>query len=180
LQKEAAVFILFIKQDIPEIIFTKRSIHLLEHSGEISFPGGLYEQRDKNLLETALRETEEEIGIKRDVIKIIGSLSAEKSLKGKIVKPFVGVIEKDKDELEYTISQSEVDELIFVPVNVFNETNNFWSELWIRNKKLTKMYFYIYKSHIIWGMTGRIIFKLMKEKKSKLYRGLYAEHSKNI
>ncbi len=147
---------------------TRRSNNLLEHSGEISFPGGTCENCDKNLLETALRETAEETGIMKEDIKIIGSLKEEVSLYGKIVKPFIGVIEKDKEKLNYSISKTEVDELIFIPVNAFLETENFWDESWIRNKKLTKMYFYVYNSYIIWGMTGRIIYKLMKEQYNKL------------
>lgn len=147
---------------------TRRSNNLLEHSGEISFPGGTCENSDKNLLETALRETAEEIGIMKEDIKIIGSLKEEISLYGKIVKPFIGVIEKDKDKLNYSISKSEVDELIFIPVNVFLEAENLWDELWIRNKKLTKMYFYVYNSYIVWGMTGRIIFKLMRKKYKRI------------
>ena len=147
---------------------TRRSNNLLEHSGEISFPGGTCENCDKNLLETALRETAEEIGIMKEDIKIIGSLKEEISLYGKIVKPFIGVIEKDKEKLNYSISKSEVDELIFIPVNTFIETENFWEELWIRDKKLTKMYFYVYDSYIVWGMTGRIIFKLMRSKYKKI------------
>lgn len=170
MQKKAAVFILFVKADVPEVILTKRSIHLLEHSGEISFPGGGYDQGDKNLLETAFRETEEEIGIKRDIIRIVGSLKDETSYKGTIVKPFIGVIEKSKDELEYNISKTEVEELLFVPLNIFYDSSNFWSEMWIRNKKLTEMYFYVYKSYIIWGMTGRILYKLTKRKKNRLLR----------
>jgi hypothetical protein len=105
--------------------------------------------------------------MKKD-IRIIGSLKEEVSLNGKIVKPFIGVIEKNKEKLSYSISKSEVDELIFVPVNTLLEAENFWNELWIRNKKLIKMYFYVYNSYIIWGMTGRIIYKLMRSKYKKI------------
>lgn len=137
---------------------------MLEHAGEISFPGGTYESTDKNLLETALRETEEEIGISRKEITIIGSLKNTVSISMKTVTPYIGIINAENDELNFHISKDEVEEVILVPVEELLNPSNNWKEKWIRNKKLTTMYFYIYNNHIIWGLTGKIIFKLFKYK----------------
>jgi 8-oxo-dGTP pyrophosphatase MutT (NUDIX family) len=73
--KEAAVLLLILEREgAPCILFTKRTQTVAHHKGEISFPGGVRDKRDKNLLETALRETKEEIGIPAGKIEILGEL----------------------------------------------------------------------------------------------------------
>ena len=73
--KPAAVLIPVIGRDQePTILLTRRSDDLNHHAGQVSFPGGRHEKSDSNMIDTALRETEEEIGLKRDAVEVIGEL----------------------------------------------------------------------------------------------------------
>ena len=143
------------------LVFTKRSNDLPTHSGEISFPGGMRETFDSSLKTTALRETFEEIGIKQDNIEIIGRLDDEISLHNSRVSPFVGLITEQTDNINFAISKEEVEKLLIIPLIHLYENGNSWSERWIRNGHLVDMYFYKYKSHIIWGLTAKIVHRFI-------------------
>ena len=119
--KASAVLCLFIKHHEDDsdfkILLTKRSTKVSTHKGQIGFPGGHKEDHDAGPVETALRETEEEIGLKSDKITIHGSLDSAPALSGKPVVPIIGSAIVRMDEL--SISDDEVDEVFFVPVEVF-------------------------------------------------------------
>ncbi|SVD55817.1 uncharacterized protein METZ01_LOCUS408671, partial [marine metagenome] len=91
---QAAVLIALTNEKDPKILYTLRSNKLSSHSGEVSFPGGKYEECDENLVDTALRESHEEIGLKRSEVNILGSLDSVVSRFNISVTPFVGVISK--------------------------------------------------------------------------------------
>ncbi len=81
--------------DNPSILFTKRSSSLKNHSGEISFPGGKYCNQDNSILETAIRETYEEIGFKVNKEQIIGCLNPTNTYTTNIlIYPFIALLEK--------------------------------------------------------------------------------------
>ena len=96
--KKAGVFIGILYHDEfvdkPEIIFTQRSSKVSTHSGEVSFPGGKWDETDKNLAETALRESNEEINLNVDDVELAGSLNYLVSKHKIEVNPYIGLIPK--------------------------------------------------------------------------------------
>lgn len=90
---QASVLVLFTDdRHNPEIIFTLRAQHLSNHPGEVAFPGGMWEPQDRTLLDTALRESHEEIALPRDAVQILGACRPRSTRAGVRVTPFVGVI----------------------------------------------------------------------------------------
>jgi 8-oxo-dGTP pyrophosphatase MutT (NUDIX family) len=89
----AAVLALLIREPEPSLLFTERAKDLRRHPGEVSFPGGLVEPGDAGLAVTALRETEEEIGLPRDAVELLGALPPVHTfVSGILVTPFVGMV----------------------------------------------------------------------------------------
>ena len=127
------------------------------HSGQISFPGGGFNESDSSLADTALRETEEEIGVDRRAVKIIGELSPVYiPVSNYIVCPFVGICDHRPVFRKHNL---EVKELLEVEINEFlSESNKTTSEIFmkIRNQKVNVPCYNI-KGKIIWGATAMII-----------------------
>jgi len=89
----AAVLALLIREPETSLLFTERAMELRRHPGEVSFPGGLTEPGDPDLATTALRETEEEVGLPRDAVELLGALAPVHTyVSGILVTPFVGTV----------------------------------------------------------------------------------------
>ena len=112
---EAAVLLPIVlrEENGPTILFTQRAAHLNDHAGQISFPGGRMESYDESPIATALRETEEEVGISRQHIDVIGSLPEYHTGTGFRVTPVVGIV---KPPFEVTPDPFEVAEVFEVPL----------------------------------------------------------------
>ncbi|MHA1208382.1 MAG: NUDIX hydrolase [Candidatus Freyarchaeota archaeon] len=154
----AAVFLLLFERDGEfYIIFTKRAENLKYHAGQISFPGGGLDQRDESLLDTAFRETFEEIGLTRDDIEVLGALDDTVTFTSKyIITPFVGFL-KRPPKGPYKTSKNEIERVIEVPLSVLLDESNFREELHEYFGQTVPVYFYNYKGDIIWGATARIL-----------------------
>ena len=151
----AAVLIpLFSQNGECHLLFTKRTDKVETHKGEISFPGGVQDKTDGNLLETALRETYEEIGINTEDVEILGELDDIETNTNFIISPFVGII---PHPYEFKINEIEIEELIHVPLESLLNGDNFWEESWNYKGRKYPMYFYRYEDNIIWGATGKIV-----------------------
>jgi 8-oxo-dGTP pyrophosphatase MutT (NUDIX family) len=110
---------LFVRQDKQYLLFTRRSQQVRYHKGEISFPGGGYDEEDGSLINTALRESREEIGLKPEDVEILGELDdIFTRYSNYIISPFVGAI---PDGYNFKTSQFEIDEIITIPVTVLME-----------------------------------------------------------
>ena len=108
----AAVIMLFVKvRDEFHLLFTKRSQNLRTHKGEISFPGGHRDPGEASPLVTALRECEEEVGLSKDDIKVLGALDKVISHRGKMVFPIVGVYLGSVEDV--VANEDEISELSF-------------------------------------------------------------------
>lgn len=160
--KESAVLIPLVERcDEFYIIFTQRTNDLPHHKGQISFPGGKVESRDKDFIDTVLRETEEEIGVKRNFIDILGRLDDELTLVSNfIIHPFVGFLNNISC---FEINQREVQSIIEVPLKFFleigAEPENY--DVPYENSIInTKAYKYADK--LIWGATCRIMMKFVR------------------
>lgn len=146
------------------LILTKRSKHLKSHSGEVCFPGGKMDFGE-DAPTTALRETEEEIGIPREKITIVGHYDQILGRKLQLVTPFVGFVSKD-----FTVktNESEVEDIFYVPLRFFLEPKfvHFHKVYWIDNEEFISPYFFYTdpngKSFIIWGLTALAICRMFE------------------
>jgi 8-oxo-dGTP pyrophosphatase MutT (NUDIX family) len=153
--KKAGVLILLIKDNDDEeykILFTKRSEQLKTHSGEVSFPGGKWEEGDSNLYQTALRESNEEINLDIQNVTKLGPLNFLLSRHKIEVNPFVGYL----NQLQDFKGNFEIDEIFTVPISfLMNEKNIEYKEF---NRKDLKVYIpsWVYNGNRIWGLTAMI------------------------
>ena len=153
--KKAGVLILLIKDNDDEgykILFTKRSEQLKTHSGEVSFPGGKWEEGDSNLYQTALRESNEEINLDMENVTKLGPLNFLLSRHKIEVNPFVGYL----NQLQDFKGNFEIDEIFTVPISfLMNEENIEYKEF---NRKDLKVYIpsWVYNGNRIWGLTAMI------------------------
>jgi 8-oxo-dGTP pyrophosphatase MutT (NUDIX family) len=151
----AAVLVpLFEKDGGCHLLFTKRSDQVKHHKGEISFPGGMFDEGDGNLRRTALREASEEVGLKEDQVQILGVLDDIVTVTEFIVTPFVGVFSYP---YPFKLSPIEIAELIEVPLASLLDPGCFGEKeiLQIGRKRIVQAY--QYKHHSIWGATARIL-----------------------
>ena len=152
--KKAGVLIILHK-DIDEdykILFTKISSNLSTHSGEVSFPGGKWEEHDKNLYETALRESNEEINLETANIEKLGSLNFLLSRHKIEVNPYVGYLTKNQEfEGNY-----EIDEIFSVPVSFLMNSDTVSYKEFKRNDLKVYIPSWVYNGNKIWGLTAMI------------------------
>ncbi|PHS17555.1 MAG: coenzyme A pyrophosphatase [Kangiella sp.] len=164
--KPASVLITLVKQSDNQwhVILTKRAKHLKNHAGEICFPGGKFEDTDENLQQTALRETQEEIGLEHIDLKIIGKLPEQITISQYYVTPYVAVLDRQNglNIRNLSIDKNEVEEVFTVPLNYLIDSKN--QKLVKRKiKDISFSYHSIeYNDYIIWGATARMLVNLGK------------------
>ena len=136
------------------LILTKRASHLAHHPGQIAFPGGKVDASDASHEAAALREAEEEIGLPRGGVEVLGRLARHETVTGYDVTPVLGLV---KDAFEARPEAGEVDEVFTVPLaHVLNPANysierRLWRGEWRR------FYTVPYGPYYIWGATARIL-----------------------
>ena len=140
------------------LVFTKRTESVEHHKGQISFPGGAADLGDADRIATALRETEEEIGISRTSIEILGVYKDFPIPSGFCITPVIGFL---SDMPSLKIHKAEVDEVFTVPVQFFLEHGNERREMRELNGKSSPVYFYNFGKHCIWGATAAILRELL-------------------
>jgi 8-oxo-dGTP pyrophosphatase MutT (NUDIX family) len=153
--KKSAVLILFMEKDgLPHVVMTLRTDKVSTHKGQVSFPGGGYDSTDKDFLETALRETMEEVGIPPEEIEILGEFDEYISVMGYHVYVYAGAVNRAQ---EYIVCRDEIDEMLEVPFSIFyNEAYNKCEKITYEGRDYD-VYYYDFGSTTIWGMTARII-----------------------
>ena len=157
----AAVLIPIYKKDGQyHILFTKRSDMVKTHQGQISFPGGARHTHDNSLLDTALRESMEEIGLRAKDVKVLGELDDEVTTTSNfIVTPFVGLVPYP---YRFRLNEAEVDKLIRVPIAALLDKKCRKPDIeTIDGGIVVDSYNYYYRGNIIWGATARILYKLL-------------------
>jgi len=140
-------------------LLTQRTHKVETHKGQISFPGGIQEDSDSDLLQTALRETWEEIGLASEGIHVLGEFDEYLSITGLIVTPFAAWIE---GPLNLAPNPDEVDEILKVPFSVFQDNRTVRVETRVRLGVERKIYFYDFQGKEVWGLTAQIIRDLMQ------------------
>ncbi len=153
--RDAAVLIpITISPDGMNVILTKRSNNLKHHPGQIALPGGKVEKSDKDVIETALREAYEEIGLLKNDVEILGTLPKHQTITNFCVTPVIGLI---KNPYEPKIEFGEVDEIFKIPFKLFINPNNFQIHYRIWNNQKRGYYSVPYGPYYIWGATARIM-----------------------
>ena len=147
----ASVLVVIYGQD-PIVVMTEKPKHMKFHAGEISFPGGKFDADDSDLLDTALRETSEEIGltIRRD--QVIGQLEPVVTLNsGFLILPFISVI----DDIPKLIANAEVEKIFHIPLESFLRTAAIDPDP--SHNIIQEMYTFEYQNQIVWGASARIL-----------------------
>jgi len=157
--RPAAVLVpLFLREDQPWVLFTRRTEHLKNHSGEISFPGGGAEEQDADVWQTALRETEEEVGICAADVQRLGRLDDFYSVFGFQVKVCVGSF---VDPYPYKVDENEIAMLIELPLVRLRDPRIYHQEDWRHQGRMIPVDFFQLDGHQIWGMTASILKQLL-------------------
>ncbi len=151
---DAAVLVpLYLQGDQMHAVFTKRRDDLRRHPGEISFPGGRYDEGEPDLIATALREAEEEIGLPQDAVEILGALQPTPTIAtGYAVYPFVGMIEPGRT---WTPSAHEVADVL--ELSLADLLAGYGRRRLIRRGLPIRTDTYVVGDHLIWGATARIL-----------------------
>ena len=154
LRPAAVLLPLFRQEGHDRLLFTLRTAHLAHHSGEISFPGGASDAEDTDLVATALRETEEEIGLPMQNIRVLGRLDDFYSIHGYHVVPFVGVIPPPNN---LQLESAEIAAVFDTPLSHFQNPSIHHVEDWTHEGRVHPVDFYQYGDHVIWGLTAAIL-----------------------
>ncbi len=151
----AAVFMLLMnKGGSPHVLLTKRTSNVATHRGEVSFPGGKCDDDDPDTLHTALRETEEEVGIPANAITVLGEFDHYFSIWGFHVSTFVGSI---PHPFQYNPNRSEIEACIEAPLKLFYDEGYYKTELFHFEGREVPVYYYHFEGFQIWGLTARIL-----------------------
>lgn len=153
--KKAAVLVpIVLREAEPHVILTKRADHLNKHAGQISFPGGRAEEEDTSVVHTALRESEEEIGLDPGYVDIIGRLNTYLTVTNYAVTPIVGLVEPVNN---LVAEVSEVDEIFEVPLRFLLDMSNHQKHSGYHNGIERFWYAMPYGDYYIWGATAGMI-----------------------
>lgn len=169
--KPSAVLLpLFQKNNEDHLLFTVRNHRVKHHKGEICFPGGVYDPSDQHLLQTALRETEEEIGIKPADVNILGELQEIITPTFYRIFPFVGKIPYP---YFLQINSQEVDEIIEIPLSYFMDEEQVKFETVTFFGKEIERPSYQWNRHLIWGATAFMVKQLTLKIKNDEFNHLF-------
>ena len=139
----------------PHLILTKRTELVPTHKGQISFPGGGFEEADGDLLTTALREAREEIGLHPQDVEILGTLDDTVTVTSRhVVRPFVGIV---PHPYPFRLDAFEIERLIHLPISALLCGEPFREEIWERENGPTTVFFYDHQGDTVWGLTARIL-----------------------
>jgi 8-oxo-dGTP pyrophosphatase MutT (NUDIX family) len=157
----ASVLIPFYQDDEGwQLLFTRRTEHLLNHKGQVAFPGGAADRIDQSPEDTALRETNEEIGISSQFVRILGRIEAIPTNTNFLVTPVVGVIAWPTP---IKIHEVEVSRVFSVPLSWLADPLNREIRLYERKNGVYEnvVFFHPYDGETIWGVTGKIMVNLL-------------------
>jgi 8-oxo-dGTP pyrophosphatase MutT (NUDIX family) len=137
-----------------EVLLTKRSSRLKHHPGQIAFPGGKQDEGDADVIAAALREAEEEVGLPKTHVEVLGTLPTHETVTGFLVTPVIGWIERGFDELP---EPGEVAEVFRVPLAHVADAGLYTIQS--RRWRGTRRHYYTvpFGPYYIWGATARIL-----------------------
>lgn len=150
----AAVLLPIVKREEPTVLFTRRTEHLARHAGQVSFPGGRANPADRSLVDTALRETREEIGVTSDFVSVAGFLDPYETGTGYAILPVVGLL---REGFALLPDVNEVAEIFEVPLAFLLDPANREKQTGEWQGRRRDFYAFRYDGHYIWGATAAIL-----------------------
>ncbi len=151
----AAVLIpLLLKAGSVDLLLTRRTEDVETHKGQIAFPGGMADRKDATRWHTALRETEEELGIAPAHIEVLGMLDDLFTPTGFLITPVVGIV---RPHPQIQPNPREVAEVFMVPLEFFADSENGRREIRSTPLGTREVWFYEYQGRVIWGATAAMI-----------------------
>lgn len=158
--KPAAVLIPLIdRKDGMTVLLTKRAKHLKTHSGQVSFPGGRCDPEDADAMATALRETEEEVGIDRSHVQVLGAMEDYETVTGYVITPVVAILQPD---FTLKVDEGEVDEAFELPLDYILDEKNHELQSRIWNDKERYFYVLMNEKHNVWGATAAMLVRFAR------------------
>ena len=154
LMPAAVMLLLYPKDGEFCVLLNKRSMEVEHHKGEMSFPGGARDPEDRDFEDTARRETEEEMGIARDDITILGRLDDNVTRSNFLVKVFVGTIPYP---YEFQPSSVEIAEVVEIPMSVLRDPATLRWDSRIEDGNRVTVKSYGYEQHLVYGATAKIL-----------------------
>lgn len=166
--KIAAVIVLF-EEKSKSLLLTIRNPFLRSHPGEICFPGGGWQEEDRSLQDTGLRELHEELGITADRVRLICPMEKEHTLTGYIIHPWFASVNSIEP---FTLNAAEVSELFMLPIDQICIQANY-QEIEFKKGGLTfKTIRFLHESKFVWGATARIMHQFCENNYFSLLEGL--------
>ncbi|SFR37833.1 NUDIX hydrolase [Halogeometricum limi] len=158
-RQAAVVAPILVRDGEDHVLFTKRADHLGEHPGQMSFPGGTREPSDADLQATALREADEEIGLKADEVEFYGRLDDIGTVTDYSVTPFVARV----PDRTYDPDEREVAEIAVLAESDLTDLSNYESEERMHPKYgQHRLHFFHVDGYTVWGATGRMLVQLLE------------------
>ncbi|MDX5626759.1 MULTISPECIES: CoA pyrophosphatase [unclassified Brenneria] len=155
--RQAAVLVPIVRRTAPTLLLTRRSSELRKHAGQVAFPGGAADCGDRSLIETALREAQEEVAIPPENVQVLGVLPPIDSISGFQVTPVIGLVSAHTC---FYPNESEVAELFEMPLDVALALDRYHSLDIERQRKPHRVYLSWYQQQFVWGLTASIIRQL--------------------
>jgi 8-oxo-dGTP pyrophosphatase MutT (NUDIX family) len=152
---------IFLSASGPELLFTRRTETVLAHKGQISFPGGQREESDSETVETALRESYEEVGLEPSRVTVLGELDdVFTSVSGYVITPVVGFVDGGPQDLRP--APDEVKNLLLVPLTTLSRPDVHTTETRTFEGDRFRIHYYTVGDDVIWGATGRIVYQFLR------------------
>lgn len=139
------------------LVLTKRASHLKHHPGQVAFPGGRRDDGDGSIIDTALREAEEEIGLPRAAVDVLGELAPHETVSQYAMTPVLGLI---RDDFVVVPERGEVAEVFEVPADFVLNPDNFVVESRVWRGERRHFYTVPFGPYYIWGATARVLLGL--------------------
>lgn len=140
------------------LLFTRRTDRVQSHKGQVSFPGGASDEGETTPEQTALREAEEEIGMRPVDVKVLGRLSQLITISSFRVTPIVGVI---PFPYAFKVSNIEVARVFTIPLLWLSDRNNYW-EFFLQDSERSLIAYHPYDGELLWGATARMTVSFLK------------------
>lgn len=163
-RRSAVLILLYPRAGDDYVVFTRRTDTVEHHKGQISLPGGAHDPGDPDMIATALRETEEELGVPPSAVDVLATLSdVYARVSYFVVTPVVGRLKPDAldEEIVFRPNPHEVAELIEVPLSALRDEAIHRMEERTHGEVTYRVHFYNHGPYEIWGVTGRIIFEFL-------------------
>jgi 8-oxo-dGTP pyrophosphatase MutT (NUDIX family) len=140
------------------VLYTRRTDRVQSHKGQVSFPGGACDDGETTPEQTALRETEEEIGVRREDVTVLGRLSQLITITSYRVTPVVGVI---PFPYAFKVAGVEVARVFTIPLLWLSDRNNYW-EFFLRDSDRSLITYHPFDGELLWGATARMTVTFLK------------------